>query len=153
MFQGYANIITRLASHSPRFSFFSGFSNICISTPRGANRCLLKSWAPLRTVHEHTFGWMFENLNRLTCMSSFGSNLSHRPRGEVSDTPLRAPMVCAFQVCDARSAIFLLCWPFGTRSYSNFSLMAYLNSVKHSLSSTCFLGLIPAALSCCIKTR
>ena len=138
----------------PHVFLLSGFSNIWISTPRGANGCLLKSWAPLRTVHEKTFGLTFENLNRLTCMSSCGSNSSHRLRGELLATPLRAPMVCDFHVYSACSAIFLLCWPFGTSSYSNsFSFMYCLNPIEHSLSSTFFLGLILAALSCCIKTR
>ena len=151
MFQGCANIITRLASHALRFSFVRVL-NIWISTPRGANGCLLKKWVPMRTVHAKTFEWMFENLNRLTCMSSCGSNSPHRPRGKVSANLLRAPMVCAFHVCSARSAIFILCWTFGTTSYSNsFYFMACLNSVEHSLSSTCFLGLITDDLSHCIK--
>ena len=59
--------------------------------------------------------------------------------GEVADTPLRAPMVCAFHVFSAHSARFHLRWPFGTSSYYNsFSFMGCLNSVEHSLSSTCF---------------
>ena len=145
--------INRACSSRPRF-LLSGCSNICISTPRGAYGCLLKPWAPLRTVHEHTFGWMFDYLNKFTCMSSCGSNFSHRPREKVDDNPLRAPMVCAFHVCSARSARFRLCWPFGTSSYYNsFSLMACLNYVEHSLSSTCFWGLIIAALNRCIKIR
>ena len=87
-------------------------------------------------------------------MSSCGINLSHSPRGKVADTPLRAPMVCAFPVCSAHSARFRLCWPFVTISYSTlFSFMVCLNSVEHSLSNTCFLGLIPDDLSRCIKIR
>ena len=137
----------------PHVFLLSGFSNILISTPRGANGCRLKSWAPLRTVHEQTFGLTFENRNRLTYMSSWGSSSSHRPRGELLATPLRAPMVCDFHIWSARSARFLLCWPFGTSSYSNsFYFIACLNSVENSLSSPCFLGLIPAFLSRCIKT-
>ena len=131
---------------TPQVFILSGCSNIWISTPSGAIGCLLKSWAPLSTVHEYTFGCMFDNLNRFTCMFSSGINLSHRPRGKVADTPLRSSMVCAFHVCSAHSARFHLRWPFGTSSYYNsFSFMARLNSPEHSLSSTFLLGLIPTA--------
>ena len=141
-------------SSRPMFSFCRGVLEFGSPRKGGANGCLLKSWATLRTPHEHTFGWMLEYFNIFTCMFSCGSNFSHSPMGKVSDTPLRAPLVCAFQVFRACSTRFCLCWPFGTSSYSNsFSFMDCLNYIEHSLSITCFLGLIPAALSRSIKIR
>ena len=100
-------------------------------------------------MYAKTLGVALDYINRLIVISACGSSLYHNDEGISGVLPSSILRKCALKFRMATSAAFLLCAPGGTSSscilYS-YCIIVFRAS-ETSLSSMCFLGIIPACRS------
>ena len=100
-------------------------------------------------MYAKTLGVALDYINRLIVISACGSSLSHNDDGISGAVPSSILRKCALKLCMETSVAFLWCVPGGT-SYSCIfysSCIIVFRSSDTSLSSICFLGIIPARRS------
>ena len=129
-------------AHVPLLSVLS---YTCTDMPIGASGILLQFNGPLRWAYAKTLGVALDYRNRLIVISSCGKSLFHDDGGKSCAVPISIIRKCALKFRMATSAEFLRCVPCGISSSFIFysSCIIVFRASDTSLSSMCFLGIIP----------